>query len=206
MINGQLDMDMLLLHHLQGLALPGGDPIPIFGGVPEEEVETSPRLPGLNVTFMHDVPVNRRHEVQPRLYRRVDPDDAGAGIVRIRPPTLRSLSYELTLYTLSYRDMLELSRGLLSRLRREFGSLTDGDGNEIIYRLEDTTDHARRIEEDRIFRRTFLFSFDAWVLDEVVDTGPAVKTIESVRTDFTDAHADELDIIWVPDEPEQEDS
>jgi hypothetical protein len=124
-------------------------------------------------------------------------------VVRIVPPTFRRLSYDLELFTWLYEDMVELSRRMLSRLRREYGHLTDADGNVINYRLDSVSDQTRRIREERLFKRCFTFSFDAWVLEQVSDVGTPIGPVEYVKVEIKDlATESEWDHVWVPVDPE----
>lgn len=222
MINGQRDMDALLWDHFhEAIPMPGqpdiGDDdgeadiafVPIFFGVAEEEVEETISIPGLRFAYQYDYSLENQKRVrhQPRIYRWVDEDDHDLGVQRIKPPTFRRLVYEIDLYTYKYLDVVELSERVFSRLQREYGNLVDDDGNTIIYRLDDMTDMARRIDEERLFRRLFVFSFDAWVLESIVDIGTPTTFIETVHVNILD-HTDEslIDTITLTaPEPEQED-
>jgi hypothetical protein len=205
MINGQGDLDLLIAARIGAIPLIDSGTLPVMAGVPEEEVVEESLIPGLNIMYQYDFSLENQGRVrhQPRLYRRIDPNDPSAGVVRIRPPTFRRLVYELRLYTRAYGDMVELSRRLLSRLRREYDFLTDADGNEIVYRLDRMMDHSRRIKEERVFVRDFSFSFDAWVLEQVVDLGEIIRPVELITTDIKEFDSDDVIIqVRVPRDPE----
>lgn len=212
MINGQYDMDHILADLLRG-AIPhpydAQNSIPVFFGVPEEDVVQSSFVPGLRVAYQHDYSLENRQRVrhQPRLYRWVDEEDHDKGLQRIRPPLFRRLVYELDLLTHKYLDMIELSQRVTALLSREYDSLTDDDGNDIVYRLDGMTDMAREVGEERIFRRLFVYSFDAWVLEAIVDIGPPVKFIHQANIHIIKKPDGPLmESFWVPHDPtEQED-
>ena len=212
MINGQQDLDQLLWDkfHQQILIDPADTTsfLPVFFGVAEEEVVDLPQIPGIRFAYQFDTSLENQGRVrhQPRIYRVVDDTGEHPTIRRVQPPTYRRLVYEVDLYTHKYLDMIELSQRVFGVLRREYGSFLDDDGNEIIYRLDGVTDMARRIDEERLFRRLFVFSFDAWVLEGTVDIGPEVRPIEHIRTDIKKTDGTVMESFWVDeDPPEQED-
>ena len=195
MINGQGDLDVLLgALFIDDRPVPhpylADTFIPVFFGVAEEDLEHEPNIPGLRFAYQYDMSLEniKRVQHQPWLYIPVEGDDGEEtnAVQRIRPPTFRRLVYEIDLLTHSYRDMVELSERVFERLQREYGHLTDADDNEIVYRLDGMTDMTRKMGEERLFRRVFTYSFDAWVLEGIVPIGDPLWPIETVKVDIYD--------------------
>lgn len=207
MIHGQADLDALIDTKLSGITM--ADPatgaasvLPVVFGVPEEEVIERSRVPGLRVLYQYDYSLANAGRVQdqPELMRLIDADRPELGWYKLQPPLFRRWTYQIDLYTHSYRDMLELTRRLFTRLRREYGYLVDDDGNEIIYRLDAMTDSARRIQEERLFKRTFTFSFDAWVQEDETPLG-TVGRVDRILVDYRDTHERQIEHEWVLEPP-----
>lgn len=207
MINGQIDLDALIHAKLTGIdmvdpATGAASVLPVVFGVPEEEVIERRQIPSLRVLYQYDHSLANRSRVQdqPELMRLIDETHPELGWYRLQTPLFRRWTYLIDMYTHSYRDMLELSRRLFARLRREYGYLVDDDGNEIIYRLDAMTDSARRIQEERLFKRSFTFSFDAWVQEDDTPIG-TVGRVDRIHIDYVDAQGQPLEDEWVLDPP-----
>lgn len=207
MIHGQADLDALIDTTLAGIVM--ADPktgasavLPVVFGVPEEEVLENSRVPGLRVLYQYDYSLAnaRRVQDQPELKRLVDENRPELGWYKLQPPLFRRWTYLIDLYTHSYRDMLELTRRLFVRLRREYGLLVDEDGNHIIYRLDAMTDSARRIQEERLFKRSFTFSFDAWVQEDETPIG-TVGRVDRILVDYRDSNDRSIENEWVLEPP-----
>lgn len=215
MINGEGDMNVLIYDRLSALTYndaPTGSAenlvsVPVYATLPDESVVPNAedggtrQYPAVTFFFMDDISLEGSPlRNQGDIYTLIDEARPELGYEIREPPIFRRLLYQVDLYTQTYQDMVYLSQRLLSRLKREFGALTDSDGTLIYYRLTDVSDLTRDVEEERIYRRAFSYSFDAWVWEDR-EPKATVGTIEKVHTDIHDQDTEELyDTVIVPDE------
>lgn len=208
MITGDGDLDRLLKVKLTGLtwdAGPTGGPsdtrsVPILVGTPEEVVQS--RVPGVAITYLYD----RRSPLRVRdgidVLTRADPNDPSLGYHRFDNIELRRYSYQVDIYTRYRREMVDLSQGVYSRLRREHGFLLDDDDDAIRYQLMSMTDATLDIEEERVYRRSLTFEFDAWTLLRVDRENPqSVGAVQNIETIILDEGGVTLSDDWVPEQP-----
>jgi len=215
MIRGEHDMNELLwgtLNDIQIDTARTGDPealaaVPIYAVQPDESVVPNAEDGGTAnypaITFFHfdDVSIEGRplrhqgDQISP-----VDPNDLSQGYEVYDHPIYRRLSYQVDLHTRNYQDMLYLQQELFSRLRREFGALTDNDGTLIYYRLTDVADQSRNIDDERFYRRALTYSFDAWVWPSRDPKG-TIGAVHGVTTEVRDMD-DEDELYFTIDVPE----
>lgn len=212
MIRGEADLDAMLNTRLKGIKLntaPVGASevlveVPVFNSIPEEDEQPDSLIPGISVIHQFDIdsPVRMRDGMDVLL--RADMDDASAGYIKYRRVELRRFYYQVAVFTRLASDLVDLSERVLSRLRRQRDVLVDADGNAIPYWLESVNDFASKIGEERVFKRTLTYFFDAWVLPRIDRENPeTVGVVEFINTQIHDANG-ELSNCWVPATPPSE--
>lgn len=215
MITGESELSPIIFNTLQGLDINTartGDPevrvdIPVYISVPEEsvvppvgETDMAPLVPGVSIIHLHNSPSPAKIKVGMDVLDYVDPNDPLQGYIKRKYLDYRQYVYQIDVYAHEFKEMIDLTEQVFGRLRRRHHALLDPHGHYIYYWLTGSNDFATKIEEERVFRRSLTYAFDAWTMLRADQTSPeSVGVVEHVNTQIYEiGTGDELSNEWVP--------